>query len=56
MFCVHITPTLDGIAAWSLLSSVVLADVWAVEDILSASVSLHDTYGDSAKREIQSCF
>jgi hypothetical protein len=32
--------------------SVVLADVWAVEDILPASVSPHVTY-DSGKREIK---
>jgi hypothetical protein len=42
--------------ARSLLFAVVLADVWAVEDILSASVSLRDTYDDSGKREVQSCF
>jgi hypothetical protein len=45
-----------GSWARSLLFSVVLADVWAVEDILSASISLHEPYDDSGKREVQSCF
>jgi hypothetical protein len=52
MFCVHITPILDGIVGTEPFFSVVLADVWAVEDILPASVSPHVTY-DSGKREIK---